>query len=357
MSVETNPPYVRSSLCITAALLIATNSWAAQRADPVAEIVSIPITVSATSRTTPNSIGNATAQASTSSSTTLPMVTQVFKPAGAGPFKILLFAHGRPGYASERARMRQPLFMRHVQYWLAKGYAVVAPIRPGYGTPPSGTGGADQESSGVGYNAQGQCIRQPQPEQLATHAAAAQRTALDWVRQQPWARKDHIVLEGRSGGGLATVALCGASANGAINTTNSADASTANPSAKLSGPSASNPLGIVGCINFSGGAGGDPIHAPGQVCAPEKTAALMAHYGSTTSAPSIWLYAPNDLYWGAAAPVQWQTAFNQAAKTAGHAPLTFIQTPPIGSDGHSLQRAGTVHWQPALDAWLKKNKL
>jgi dienelactone hydrolase len=364
MSVKTNPPCVRSSLCITAALLIATNSWAAQRADPVAEIVSIPITVSVTPKTTSNAISssrvnsNTAAQGSTSNSqssstpsTTLPMVTQVFKPAGAGPFKILLFAHGRPGYASERARMRQPLFMRHVQYWLAKGYAVVAPIRPGYGTPPSGTGGADQESSGVGYNAQGQCIRQPQPEQLATHAAAAQRTALDWVRQQPWARKDHIVLEGRSGGGLATVALC------AMNAANAIDASMAKLSGEPQGKSPSNALGIVGCINFSGGAGGDPIHAPGQVCAPEKTAALMARYGSTTTAPSPWLYAPNDLYWGAAAPVQWQTAFNQAAKAAGHAPLTFIQTPAIGSDGHSLQRAGTAHWQPALDAWLKKNKL
>jgi dienelactone hydrolase len=380
MSFQTAPRNSRhllASLCVAASWLLAQSSWATQRADPVAEIVSIPVTVSVTPKTTSNAISSSRVNSNTATqgsasnspssntpSTTLPMVTQVFKPAGTGPFKILLFAHGRPGYASERARMRQPLFTRHVQYWLAKGYAVVAPLRPGYGTPPSGTGGADQESSGVGYNEAGQCIRQPQPEQLATHAAAAQRTALDWVRQQPWARKDHIVLEGRSGGGLATVALCAASASYASNTAHAAHAanaptakSTAKSSAKPSSPSASNPLGIVGCINFSGGAGGDPLHAPGQVCAPEKTAALMAHYGSTTTAPSIWLYAPNDLYWGAAAPVQWQTAFNQAAKAAGHAPLTFIQTPPIGSDGHSLQRAGTAHWQPALDAWLKKNKL
>jgi dienelactone hydrolase len=373
------------------------HSWAAQRADPVAEVVSITVTVSVTAKTTStaatathsNSInaravtqGKASRGPSSSPSTTtlgnppaytpgstlgttpgttLPMVTQVFKPAGRGPFKILLYAHGRPGYASERAQFKEPLFTRHVQYWQAKGYAVVAPIRPGYGTPPSGTGGADQESSGVGYNEAGQCIRQPRPEQLANNAAAAQRAALDWVRQQPWARKDHIVLEGRSGGGLATVALCAATVNDANYTNITANAPNAKlpvkPPARLSNKSPSNSLGIVGCINFSGGVGGDPVHAPGQVCAPEKTAALMARYGATTTAPSIWLYAANDLYWGAAAPVQWQAAFNQTAQTAGHAPLTFIQTPPIGSDGHSLQRAGTAHWQPALDAWLKKNKL
>jgi dienelactone hydrolase len=244
---------------------------------------------------------------------------------------VLLYAHGRPAYASARAKFKRPIHARHVQYWLDKGYAVVAPIRPGYGTPPHGTGGADQESSGVGYSATGQCIKPPNPANLAIHAAHAQRAALDWVRLQPWAKADHIVLEGQSGGGLATVALC-----------------------------AANPPGVRGCINFSGGAGGDPANAPGNVCAPEKITALMQQYGASTRAPSVWLYAPNDLYWGAAAPQQWHSAFNAAAalNAANQAqPSTLIQTPPIGSDGHSLQRAGSKQWAPPLNAWLRKNKL
>jgi dienelactone hydrolase len=237
---------------------------------------------------------------------------------------VLLYAHGRPAYASARAQLKRPIHARHVQYWLSKGYAVVAPIRPGYGV----TAVADQESSGVGYSATGQCIRQPTPARLATSAARAPRAALAWVRQQPWARADHIVLEGQSAGGLATVALC-----------------------------ATNPPGVRGCINFSGGAGGDPQHAPGNVCAPEKIAALMQQYGSTTRSPSIWLYAPNDLYWGAAAPQQWHAAFNQSAAVAKTTAATLITTPPIGSDGHSLQRAGSAQWSPPLAAWLKKNRL
>ncbi|MGA8514257.1 MAG: dipeptidyl aminopeptidase [Burkholderiaceae bacterium] len=253
------------------------------------------------------------------------MYTQVFKPPGPGPFPVLLYAHGRPAFASERALLKRPIHARHVQYWLAKGYAVVAPIRPGYGI----TGGADAESSGVGYAKSGACLRSPNPANLTVNAAAAQRRALDWARQQPWARKDRIVLEGHSAGGLATVALC-----------------------------AANPLGVVGCINFSGGAGGDPVHAPGRLCAPDKITQLMREYGHTTQPPSIWLYAPNDLYWGAEPPKQWHTAFNNAAK-ANHnsSPSTLVQTPPIGSDGHSLQRAGTAHWGPPLAAWLRTNKL
>jgi dienelactone hydrolase len=252
------------------------------------------------------------------------MATQVFKPSGSGPFPILLYAHGRPAYASERALLKRPIHARHVQYWLAKGYAVVAPIRPGYGI----TGGADAESSGVGYAKSGQCLRSPNLVNFAHNASAVQRRALDWVREQPWARKDRIVLEGHSAGGLATVALC-----------------------------ASNPPGVVGCINFSGGAGGDPVHAPGRVCAPEKITQLMREYGHTTQPPSIWLYAPNDLYWGAEPPKQWHAAFNLAAKAARSSPSTLVQTPPIGSDGHSLQRAGTAHWGPPLAMWLHKNGL
>jgi dienelactone hydrolase len=257
------------------------------------------------------------------------MRTLVIKPPGSGPFPVLLYAHGRPAYARARAQLAHPVSYGHVRYWLAKGYAVVAPIRPGYGAPPGGTGGADVESSGAGYSRSGQCIRNPQPARTAQAAMPAQRAALDWVRQQPWAKADHIVLEGQSVGGLATLALC-----------------------------AANPPGVKGCINFSGGAGGDPQHAPGRMCAPEQTTQLMREYGSSTQVPSIWLYAANDLYWGAEPPKQWHAAFAQAASATALASLsTFVQTPPVGSDGHSLLRAGSAQWGPPLAAWLRKNHL
>lgn len=304
-------------LCTLGAQAAPRRAYAGVDTEPL--LVHIPLA--------PTTASPATATAGTAAPSPTRMHAQVFKPPGPGPYKVLLYAHGRPGYASQRALLKRPIHARHVQYWLAKGYAVVAPIRPGYGA----TGGADAESTGAGYAASGQCIRSPQPERAAQAAASAQRQALDWVRQQPWARADRIVLEGQSAGGLASVALC-----------------------------ASNPPGVVGCINFSGGAGGDPVHAPGRMCAPEKITALMAHYGQTTRPPSIWLYAPNDTYWGSAAPQQWHSAFNQAAQAQGPAaatPSQLVTTPPIGSDGHSLQRAGSQHWGPPLQAWLRQHRL
>jgi dienelactone hydrolase len=298
-----------------AALCMAWAAPAAAQRGPLAEAASIPL-----------------AEGSSSPST---MRALVFKPPGVAPkggFPVLLYAHGRPAYASARAQLAHPISYGHVRYWLGKGYAVVAPIRPGYGAAAGGTGGADIESSGAGYSRSGQCLRSPQPERTAEAALRAQRAALDWVRQQPWARADHVVLEGQSVGGLATVALC-----------------------------AANPPGVVGCINFSGGAGGDPLHAPGRLCAPEQTTQLMRQYGGSTRVPSLWLYAANDLYWGAEPPRQWHAAFAQSAQaartTSSAATSTFVQTPPVGSDGHSLLRAGAQQWRPPLEAWLKQNGL
>jgi dienelactone hydrolase len=313
-----------SALAITPPLATARQTTSS----PVAEVASIAVPMA-----------DAAAPDANHTSGPRAMRTLVFKPQGTGPFKVLLFAHGRPAYAKERARLVHPMPYGHVRYWLAKGYAVVAPIRPGYGAASGGAvgslGNADLESSGAGYSASGQCLRSPSPARTAKAAMQAQRAALDWVRQQPWARHDHIVLEGQSVGGLAIVALC-----------------------------AANPPGVKGCINFSGGAGGDPQHAPGRMCQPEQTTQLMRGYGHTTQPPSIWLYAANDLYWGAEPPQQWHAAFAQAAQaaqTASHpaktGPSTFVQTPPIGSDGHSLLRAGSVLWRPPLEAWLKKNGL
>jgi dienelactone hydrolase len=317
---------LRTALCIAfaSALVVAQPPAEARQTPrrPVAEVASISVPTRDSAAPEANHTSGARA-----------MRTLVFKPQGSGPFPVLLYAHGRPAYASQRAQLVHPMSYGHVRYWLAKGYAVVAPIRPGYGAAlgraAGSVGDADPESSGAGYSSSGQCLRSPQPARTAQAAMQAQRAALDWVRQQPWARHDHIVLEGQSVGGLATVALCAAS-----------------------------PPGVKGCINFSGGAGGDAVHAPGHMCAPEQTTQLMRGYGHTTQVPSIWLYATNDLYWGAEPPKQWHAAFAQgASSTAKPPPSTFVQTPPIGSDGHSLLRAGSVQWRPPLEAWLKKNGL
>ncbi len=246
------------------------------------------------------------------------MATRVFKPTGEGPFPVVLYSHGR-GSTAVRARLKNPVGEVVVRYWLAKGYAVVAPIRPGYGP----TGGIDTENSGVRYDNNGNCTSQPDHSITANAALRSTTLALQWVREQPWAKADRIVLQGQSVGGLTTVALC-----------------------------ATQPAGVVGCINFAGGAGGSPDLAPARSCAPEKMAALMGQYGSTTRAPNIWLYAPNDQYWGEQAPKDWHAAF-----AAGGSPTQLITTAPVPPDGHRLINLGAALWMPPLDAWLQQNGL
>jgi dienelactone hydrolase len=245
------------------------------------------------------------------------MRTLVFKPQRPGPYPIVLFAHGRAADAFDRAKLKNPVAAGHVRYWLAKGYAVVAPVRPGYGD----SGGSDGEETGVHYNNFGVCTAQPDYGAATTAAVRAMARALNWVRAQDWARADQILLEGQSAGGLATLALC-----------------------------ASSPPGVVGCINFAGGAGGSPVRSPGRMCAAEKIDELMRDFGARTRVPNIWLYAENDLFWGAELPRQWHATY-----AVGGSPTEFVGTPPLpNADGHQLLLHGGRMWSVPLDAWLGK---
>ncbi|MCE2947681.1 MAG: dienelactone hydrolase family protein [bacterium] len=242
------------------------------------------------------------------------MAAQVFLPPGEGPFPVLVFSHGRAGSDFERRALANPVLHGHARFWMRRGYAVVAPIRPGYGI----TGGPDREDSGARYDERGECIARPEPQRTAGPAAETIASAVAWLRDQPWARSDRILLSGNSVGGLATIAACSASLPG-----------------------------VVGCINFAGGSGGSPA-SNGRMCEPQRIESLMAGWGRVNRLPSIWLYAPNDLFWGAEAPQRWHAAF-----AAGGSAARFVGTEPVPApDGHSLLRVGGKLWSVPLQAWL-----
>jgi dienelactone hydrolase len=247
------------------------------------------------------------------------MLVQAFVPDGPGPFPVLLFAHGRSADGPTRARMKQPIPLGHVRYWQRKGFAVVAPIRPGYGD----SGGPDREMSGARYDEQGRCTSVADHANTVNNARQAMRAALDWVRLQPWARAEHILLEGQSVGGITTVALC-----------------------------ATQPPGVRGCINFVGGSGGSPSSG-GHVCNPDTVRELMRDWGRLSRVPSIWFYAPNDQYWGPDSPRQWHEAFAQGGSAS-----QFVGTDPLpDADGHLLLYRGGRMWSQPLDEWLQANQL
>lgn len=244
------------------------------------------------------------------------MHTLVYKPPGDGPFPVLLFSHGRAGSAVERAKLARPIPADQVRFWLARGFAVVAPVRPGYGR----TGGVDRESSGTRYEQDGRCSSQPDFPAVVRSAARSVLATLAWLRGQRWADTGRVVLEGQSVGGLTTVAAA-----------------------------AAQPPGVVAYINFAGGAGGDPQRAPGHSCDPAQLGAIYAALGRTTTVPNLWIYAANDQYWGADAPRAWHAGF-----AAGGSPTRFIAAPAVGDgDGHGLIRHPAALWAGDLDAFLR----
>lgn len=232
------------------------------------------------------------------------MVAEVFKPSTPPPYPVVVFSHGRSGDPATRAALSHPMPAHHVSFWTARGVAVVAPIRPGYGA----TGGPDVEANGVSH-----CNGVPNYARTAGNAALAIEATVAWVRQQSWARPKAILLEGQSVGGLGTVAAA-----------------------------AHHPPGVVAYVNFAGGSGGDPDRTPGASCRPDLLTALYGR--STSSLPGLWFYAANDEYWGAEAPRAWASAYRAGG---GRAQFVFTAPTPNGK-GHSLLRSAPSLYEGAL---------
>lgn len=241
---------------------------------------------------------------------------QIFKPEGQGPFPLIIFSHGRSAKSLERKELKSPVLRGHVEYWMQKGFAVLAPIRPGYGE----TGGDDIENSGIKITASGECRGTPDFGRVAKNAADSVSDVINWAKHQPWSNKERILLVGQSVGGLATVAL-----------------------------GARNIPSVVGYINFSGGAGENPEFDPAHSCFPAALEDVYRQLGKTTHRPNLWLYARNDQYWGADAPVEWHKAFAGAGGTG-----QFIQTDDVpDEDGHKLLAKGGKLWSVHVDAFVK----
>ncbi|NBX54534.1 MAG: dipeptidyl aminopeptidase [Betaproteobacteria bacterium] len=268
--------------------------------------------------------------ASPYSSADITIPVQVFKPSKdqAGQTKekwpVVIFSHGRSGSPASRAAQKNPVSLNVVRYWLSKGYAVVAAIRPGYGDNTS----EDPEDHGARPGGSS-CTGRADFDKTANAASHAVKAVHAWLISQNWVDQNHLLLVGQSVGGLATVAAC-----------------------------AQNWPGVRGCINFAGGTGGNPNTSPGHSCRPDRLGAVLSNFAKTTKVPSLWLYSANDKYWGEEAPKVWFKAFTDAARAAGQtAPAEFFAAPPVGDDGHLLQNMGGRFWFPAVNAWLAQNGL
>ena len=215
--------------------------------------------------------------------------TTVFKPDGAGPFPVVVINHGKsPGNNRLQSRAR---YLAATRQLLARGYAVVLPMRQGF----SKSGGS---VVGAGCNLARDGEMQAQDV----------KTVIAWIAQQPWADTTRMAMMGQSHGGLTTLAY----------------GQQAHP-------------GIKVLVNFAGGL--KRIECPWV----QNLQKAFAQYGGHTPVPSIWFYGENDSYFP---PAVIQPAYQAYLQAGGKAQL--IAYGPFGSDAHKMfssSKGPSIWWK------------
>ena len=237
-----------------------------------------------------------------------PLTGTLFQPQGPGPFAVVVLNHGSPATGRDRDRMGRYRLMPQVGALVQRGFAVLVPMRRGYGASP-----------GDFVEGAGSCERGQRYAQAGAESARDVLSAVDFVRTRPALDATRIVLMGQSAGGFASLAAAGRA-----------------------------PAGVVAVVNLSGGRGGNG--KDGMPCAPEALAALVAGYAASTRVPVLWFYTENDKYFGPAASRAWFAAFEQAG---GQGRL--VLHPPYGNDGHLLfyDAAAVPIWSAAMDGFFR----
>jgi dienelactone hydrolase len=190
-----------------------------------------------------------------SSAADRPAHALLFRPDGNGPFRLAVIAHASTQNGLRRAQMPQPEYRALAGFLTARGFAVLVPERLGHGA----TGGSYLED-------QGGC---DEADYARSARATAAQIALahEFMRGQPFIRKDGAVIIGHSAGGWGALALAHES-----------------------------PDIVSAIIAFAPGRGGHADDAPGQVCAPQALLATAALFGKSARVPVTWLVAANDSY-------------------------------------------------------------
>ncbi len=229
------------------------------------------------------------------------IVATTYMPAGPGPFPLIVLSHGSPPNSRDRWKVGRYRVLPQIRTFVQLGFAVIVPIRRGYGA----TGGVDEEEAGS--------CRHPDYTAAGEQAAQDVLAAVKYAQTLPQVDRKRVVLVGQSAGGFASLAA----------------ASYA-------------PEGLVAVVNFSGGRGGNPLTHPGTPCGAYQMADTVARFATTTRVPVLWHYVQNDKYFAPDVVATWFVAF-QAAGGQGR----MIVEPPFGKNGH-----GMFTVKEAIPIWL-----
>ncbi|MBR0949780.1 alpha/beta hydrolase family protein [Bradyrhizobium canariense] len=212
----------------------------------------------------------------------------LFRPPGAGPFRLAVIAHASTQNGLRRAQTPQPEYRALTAFLIARGFAVLVPERLGHGA----TGGRYVED-------QGGC---DEADYVRSGRATADEIsrALDYLRKQDFIRKEAAVVIGHSAGGWGALALANA-----------------------------DPNAISAIIAFAPGRGGHANDEPNKVCAPHTLLAAAAEFGKAARIPVTWLVAANDSYFAPKFSLGLADAFRGSGGK-----VDFRTLPAAGGEGH-----------------------
>jgi dienelactone hydrolase len=223
-----------------------------------------------------------------SSDSATPAHAVLFRPAGEGPFPLVVIAHASTQNVLHRAIMPQPEYRPLASFLVARGFAVLVPERSGHGA----TGGKYLEDQRGCDEADYAHSGRATAEQILS--------ALSFMRSQTFIRRDGTVIIGHSAGGWGALAL--------------ADA---------------DPAEVATIIAIAPGRGGHANDFPNQICAPHTLIAAAGEFGHGARIPVTWLVSANDSYYSPEVSKRLSDAFR-----SGGGKVAFRVLPPYKSEGH-----------------------
>jgi dienelactone hydrolase len=240
------------------------------------------------------------------------MHARIVRPAGAGPFPLVLINHASTESAERRALLPEPSYAALTEWFVKRGYLVALPLRPGHGR----TGGPYLEDQGGCDDAD--------YARAGRGGAASIEAALAAMFARSDVRKTGALVVGHSAGGWGALALA-----------------------------SRNPRGVAAIVDFAGGRGGRSFDHANNNCAPERLIESAREFGATARVPTLWIYAENDSYFSP------QLAQRMAeAWRAGGGRVDLAIVPAFGLEGHRLAEAddGPAVWAPVIAQFLARLK-
>ena len=238
------------------------------------------------------------------------IVVTSFRPPGNGPFPWIVLSHGTATTAEANRAIGRYRPLPPIREWVRQGYAVVVPVRRGYGA----SGG---EHFGDAY---GSCAR-PDFRRAGEGAALDLLATVAWAKAAPDLDGKRWLLVGQSAGAFASIYTA-----------------------------TKHPDGLVAVLAFAPGRGGDPEKRPGEPCASDRMAELFAAIAPQVRVPVLWFYAENDQYIGPRVQKIWFESFRS---TGGRGELIVIPPFPERS-GHGVfpSTSGIPLWTAAVSRFF-----